>query len=209
LDIQGGLVSTGTGAERGHVPPGPAAGRWERLFADLEAVAEYDGRAELAAEIADRTRGEVGRFRLTDRLRATVGHEVSLVLRTDQPAVGIVREVGPDWVLLAEHQAREVLVPLAAVCQVLGLGDLSAQPVSEGRVAAKLDLRYALRRLARDRAPLTVTVLDGGVLHGTCDRVGADFVEFAEHAPGEPRRAVAVRRVTTVPIGALLLVRSR
>lgn len=184
-------------------------GRWERLFADLEAMAARDDQAELDAEVADRTRGELGRIRLADRLRAAHGHEVAVMLATQQSLSGAVREVGPDWLLLAESAANEVLVPLDAVCGVRGLGDVSAYPGSEGRVGAKLDLRYALRRLARDRAPLTAVLTSGAALHGTCDRVGVDFIELAEHAPDEPRRARAVRRVSAVPLGALVLVRSR
>jgi hypothetical protein len=183
-------------------------GRWERLFADLDGTVAAAERAELAAEIADRTRGQEAQLRLADRLRAAVGHSVSLILPAEVSITGAVREVGPDWALVAESPAREALVPLAAVRVARGLGVLSATPGGEGRVAARLDLRYALRRLARDRAPLAVTVLDGGVLIGTVDRVGADFLELAEHGAGDRRRAGAVRRVGTVPLAALVLARS-
>ncbi len=201
---------------RGPVRPGweqlahgrPAtAGRWEHLFADLEGLVEREDRAEFDAEMADRVRVESGRIRLVDRFRAAVGHRVTLGLLAQHMATGVVRDVGPDWLLLAESQAREVLVPLSAVGTVRGLGDLSAVPGSEGRVLAKLDLRYALRRLARDRVALTAILATGAAVHGTCDRVGADFVEIAEHAAGEPRRPRAVREVTAVPIGALVLMR--
>lgn len=186
----------------------PDGHRWERLFADLEASAAEDDRAELAAEVADRTRGELGRVRLADRLRAAIGHEVRLALVGGQSAAGTVREVGPDWLLLAETPARVALVPLAAVVAVRGLGAHSAAAGSEGRVGAKLGLRYALRRLARDRVPLSMLLVGGTVLAGTCDRVGADFLELAEHPPGEPRRANAVREVSAVPFTALVLARS-
>jgi hypothetical protein len=177
------------------------------LFADLEAGADAAEWAELAAEVADRTRGEVGRLRMVDRLRAAIGHRVGLTLVGAPPLSGILREVGPDWLLLAETALPEVLVALPAVCGVGGLGALSAQPGSEGRVVAKLDLRYALRRLARDRARIAVTLANGAVLSGTCDRVGADFFELAEHAAGEPRRAGAVRQVIMVPVSAFVLAR--
>jgi len=186
----------------------PSQGRWERLFADLEAAAEADDRTELAAEVSERTRGEVGRLRFADRLRTAIGHQVGVVLPAEQSLTGVVREVGPDWFLLVEPPAREVLVSLAAVAAVRGLGAMSSHPGSEGRVAAKLDLRYAVRRLARDRAPLAATLQGGSVLVGTFDRVGADFVELAEHAPGERRRPHAVRRVSTVPLRALVVARS-
>jgi hypothetical protein len=183
-------------------------GRWQQLFADLEAAAEAGDHADFVAEVADRTRSEAGRLRLTDRLRAVIGHQMTLELHGGQSVTAVLREVGPDWVLLAEPPARELLVPLAAVCVVRGLGALSSHPGSEGAVAARLDLRYALRRLARDRAAVVVVLAGGGTLHGTCDRVGVDFLELAEHAHGEPRRMAAVRRVSAVPVGGIVLVRS-
>jgi hypothetical protein len=50
--------------------------------------------------------------------------------------------------------------------------------------------------------------VDGTTVDGTFDRVGADFVELAEHARGEPRRAAAVSRVRTVPLAAVAVVRT-
>jgi hypothetical protein len=182
-------------------------GRWERLFADLDASAEEADRAELDAELVDRARGELGRIRLVDRLRAAIGHPVAVTLTGGMTLNGLLREVGPDWLLTSEVAGREALVSLPAVCTFNGLGALSAVPQSEGRVTAKLDLRYALRRLARDRAAVATTLTDGSVLFGTCDRVGADFFELAEHSAGEPRRAGAVRGVRTVPLSAFALAR--
>jgi hypothetical protein len=47
-----------------------------------------------------------------------------------------------------------------------------------------------------------------GVLSGTIDRVGADHLDLALHAPGEWRRAEAVTGVATVGFGGLYAVRS-
>lgn len=197
------------GAGSGGHPDGTAPGRWERLFADMEAQAAAADQAELAGEVADRTRREVALLGLVDRLGTTVGHRVAVSLPGPDTVTGVLREVGPDWLLLGDADPGEALVPLAAVTAVAGLGPLAAPPGSAGRVGARLDLRYALRRLARDRAPVDVRVSDGSVLHGTCDRVGKDFLELAEHPPGEARRPSAVRRVSAVPLTALVLVRSR
>jgi hypothetical protein len=52
-----------------------------------------------------------------------------------------------------------------------------------------------------------VRLTDGRTVIGTLDRVGADFVELAEHAAGEPRRAAEVRDVLLLPVQAIVLVR--
>jgi hypothetical protein len=190
------------------VTHGPGEGRWHRLFADLEAEAEAAERASLRAEVAERARIEAGRLRFTGRLRAAVGHSLRCDLLGAGSVAGTLREVGPDWLLLAEPAGAEVVVPLDAVGAVTGLGPYSAPPGTEGAVGARLDLRYALRRLARERAPVTVVLADGTALAGTLDRVGADFLELAEHAVGEARRLRAVRQMRVIPLRALGLLRS-
>jgi hypothetical protein len=52
-----------------------------------------------------------------------------------------------------------------------------------------------------------LTLIDGSTAAGTLDRVGADFVEVAEHAQGEPRRHDAVRAVRAYPLTSLAVVR--
>lgn len=182
--------------------------RWEQLFADLEAQLETAEAAELAAEVADRSRREVGRVRLTDRMRAAAGQRLVVDVHGGGPVTGRLDAVGPDWLLLGEGSGRAVLLPAAAVLSVTGLTAYAAEPGSEGRVAGGLDLRYALRALARSRVGVRVTLADGSALAGTFDRVGADYVELAEHPAGEPRRAGGVRAVRAIPLTALGVVRS-
>ena len=184
-----------------------ATARWERLFADLDAMAAEAEWAELTAEVDDRARGEIGRLRLFDRLRGAVGHAVVVQLVTGEPAAGSIADAGPDWLLLAEEGRREALVPAEAIGSITGLGASSAAPGSEGRLGARLDLRYALRRLAQRREPLVVTLISGMRITGTCDRVGSDYAEIAGHAPGEFRRRDLVRAVHTVPTRAIAVMR--
>jgi hypothetical protein len=181
--------------------------RWQQLFDDLEAQLEAQEAAEFQAEVSDRTRYEIGRLRLVDRLRPAVGREIEVRCLGAGSVRGRLARVGADWVLLEEEAGRQGLLSCAAVMAVAGLGAVSTTPGSEGVVQSRLDLRHAVRGVARDRSQVQAVLLDGSTVAGTVDRVGADFVELAEHPEGEPRRAVAVRRVRTVPVSALALVR--
>ena len=182
--------------------------RWQALFDDLEAQLAAAEAAELQAEVADRTRREAGLLRVVDRLAAATGQQVAVALGAAGVVHGRVLDAGVDWLLVEEVGAREALVPLEAVLGVTGLLAQSGVPGAEGEVGRRLDLRWALRGLARSRAAVALVLRDGSVVSGTLDRVGADHLDLAEHAPGEPRRAAAVRQVRLVPLAAVTLVRS-
>jgi uncharacterized protein (DUF2345 family) len=100
------------------------------------------------------------------------------------------------------------LVALAAVRSVAGLGRQTAPAAEGGAVRVRLDLRRALKQLARDRSAVQLVLDDGDVLTGTIDRVGADYLEIAEHAADEPRRAEAVRGVRAVVLTAVAVART-
>lgn len=178
--------------------------RWESLFADAEAQFDALRREDMAGEAADRSRREFALISLVDRLRAAVDSRVEVWLGAESMH-GTVRRVGPDWLLLGDERGQ-VLVPLTAVDAVSGLARRTAAPGGVGAVEAKLDLRFALRRLARDRRPVRVAFRGGRTATGTLDRVGRDFVELAEHSPGEARRAAAVGAIRSIPLEALLAV---
>ena len=182
--------------------------RWQQLFADLQAQFEREQASAEQAESASRARAEVGGVVLTDRLRGAVGGRVSLTVRGPGQVGGDLIDVGPDWLLLSDNLGRDVLVAAAAVRAVAGLGRRTAATEDVGPVRAHLDLRRALRALARDRAGVQVVLDDGAVLTGTVDRVGADYVELAEHPMDTPRRVDAVQGVRAVVIGAIAVVRT-
>ena len=181
--------------------------RWDGLFADLEAQAALLEQEERAAEVDERTRGEIGALELHDRLRAGVGTPLRLRLRGGFVISGGLVRAGPDWLLLDEGDGREALVASAGLVGVRGLGRYSAVPDSAGVVESRLGLRSALRGVARDRSAARLLLADGGTVDATIDRVGADFIEVATHAPGELRRRQDVRDVELVPLAALVAVR--
>ena len=181
--------------------------RWMALFADLEAQLEAAERGELEAEVADRSRREAALVPAADRVAAAVGAHVGVSVMGAGTVSGQLLDTGPDWLLLEDTGRRELLVPWSAVLSVTGLGARTREPGAGGEVGARLDLRWALRGLARSRAGLSVVLRDGTVHAGTLDRVGADHVELAVHPAGEPRRVGAVRGVVLLPLGALAVLR--
>lgn len=131
--------------------------RWSELFGDLEAQAAGLAAVELAGEVAERTRIEIGRLTLADRLGGALGHPVELRCAGAGPCRGRLDRVGADWVLLAED-AAELLVPASSVLAVAGLGRHSAPP-RDG--AVRLGLRSVLRGISRDRSPVGLVLTDG------------------------------------------------
>ena len=180
--------------------------RWDRLFRDLEAQLEMADAAELDAEVSDRTRRESALVALVDRALGAAGSRVSVRTAGTGVVQGVLLDVGSEWLLLAEDGGREALLPLPAVLSLSGLGLPTAVP--GGPVFTRLGLAAALRAIARDRAAVSVGLVDGSVLTGTVDRVGADFVEVSVHGAGEPRRREDVSGVSTLPFAALASVRS-
>jgi hypothetical protein len=182
--------------------------RWQQLFADLQAQFEQEEASAERAEDASRARAEIGAVALSDRLRGAVGARLLLNVRGAGLLVGVLLDVGPDWLLLSDDLGREAVVAGTAVGAVSGLVRRTAAPEESGPVRAALDLRRVLRALARDRAAVQMVLDDGAAFAGTVDRVGADYVELAEHAVDTPRRPEAVQGVRAVVISAVAVVRT-
>lgn len=182
--------------------------RWQQLFADLEAQFDEAAAASERADEASRVRAEVGAVPLSARLGGALGHALVLRCRGAGQLCGTLAEVGVDWLLLEEEGGRETLVASAAVLAVGGLGRQTAAQTDPGPVRARLDLRRAIRVLARDRAPVQVLLDDGASFSGTVDRVGADHLELAEHGADLTRRAEAVHGVRAIVLEAIVAVRT-
>ncbi|WP_324274192.1 hypothetical protein [Blastococcus brunescens] len=182
--------------------------RWQQLFDDLQSQFEAEESAAERAESASRSRAEVGGVQLVERLGGVLGLPVVLGVRGAGQVAGTLVHRGPDWLLLEDELGRDLLVALGAVRTVGGLGRRTVPVEPAGEVRARLDLRRALRGLARDRSSVQLVLDDGATLTGTVDRVGADHVELAEHPADAPRRAEAVHGVRAVVIDAIAVVRT-
>lgn len=173
--------------------------RWDRLFHDLEAQLRAEESRELRAEVADRTRRERALVELRARLLGNLGS--GIVVRTAAASYdGTLTEVGADWLLLQGVRSRPVLVPARAIRSLRGLHAGVQEP---SLVTKGLGLGAALRAISRDRAVVGLVDLEGQVVTGTIDAVGADHLDLAEHHADEPRRAANVKAVHVVPLDAL------
>lgn len=177
--------------------------RWDRLFDDLEAQAAARSRLELDAEVAERTRIERSRVTLGERVLGALGSEVLVRLRGGTTVRGVVDDCGDGWLLLGEPGGRQVLIAVAAVLGVSGMG----RPRDDAR-ARRFGIGSAVRGISRDRRAVLVIDVDGGTAHGTIDAVGADAFDLTEHPLDTPRRAEHVRGERVVPFAALAMITS-
>lgn len=188
--------------------------RWEQLFSDLDARFDDLADAEMMAELPDRQRRAARAVTTVQRLLGAIGCAVRVRVRSGRLHTGDLTAVGPDWLLVADAGGGERLLNLHAVTAIEGLTTGTGAPLSS--VAGRLDLRMALGGIARDRSPVVVGIpgesegshASGVELTGTIDRVGADFLELAQHPVWEPRRRGAVRSVVLIPVAAVDSVRT-
>lgn len=176
--------------------------RWDRLFEDLNAQADASQRNQLWAESGDLARAQRAEITLVRRCLAA-GDARLVVTVPAGDVVGVCVEAAEQWLLLRTEQG-DVLVAARAVRYVRGVPHDAA--AAQGRVARSLTLGHVLRRLARDRLPVAIHVVDSE-LRGTIDAVGQDHLDLAEHPLDEYRRAGSVRALTAVPFSAVSSVR--
>lgn len=185
--------------------PGVATGgapmRWAALVDDLGSLAAAWDRRDREFELADRTRGERARLELVNRLRRRRGEPVELAVIGAGRVCGEISRIGSDWILLGG--AVEVVVPLGAVLTATDLAWGSVHQEGIDLVASRLSLGSVVRALASDRARVTVTLVDGSVLTGTPDSVGADFFDLAMHPADDAPRARTVSARVTISQGAV------
>jgi hypothetical protein len=175
------------------------------LFEDLESQAAALDEDDRRSEVAERTRIELGRLSLAQRLHAAIGCHVGLRLLDGQTVSGPAVRWGADWLLVAG--AEEVLVRHRAIVAATGLPARATAVNGIGAVASGLPLRAALRAIARDRSRVTVSMIDGTQATGTPDRVGGDWLDLALHDADQVPRQAEVGMRWTVPLESISAVR--
>jgi hypothetical protein len=175
-----------------------------RVFDELEAEFEDGLRREAEQEAVAAVRAELGSTVLWEQLARRVGGEMTAfagawVLR------GSAVASYPEFLVLradgAEHLIRHG--PAVSVALPAEPGPLRPTP---GPSVRRYQLALALRELARRREPVRVRLVDGTVVGGTIEAVGSDYLELAEHDPGEARRRAAVRARRFIGFAAVVAV---
>lgn len=191
--------------------------RWERFFEDLEDQLDSEWEAERAALDSETERLRVARLALRERLTAMLAHpggEVAIDLVDGTAWSGRIVAVGADWIAmeLGTRHPGIVLMPLPSIVAVsLTREDVltSARDATPGAaLAQRMTFGFALRDLARRRAPVTVAVTGGRSFVGTLDRAGADHADLALHDVDAPRRASSVTGYRVVAFSAVAWVRT-
>lgn len=183
--------------------PISGSARFDDLLAGIAAEAEAADVAALDADIAELERASRAETRMLDRLRGQ--REVSLEIVGGTFVRGLVAAAGRDVVVLAAPDG-DWAVAVWGIAAALDIGGDSRDAVA---ASDRLGLASVARAWARQRAVVRVLRVGAGPVDGTIDTVGADHLELAEHDPGEPRRADAVRRQLVIPLGAIAAIRRR
>lgn len=179
--------------------------RWELLFADLETQLHAATQQALEQRVNELARIEAAQLTLSEALRGSLGTKVAIVMCNGSAFHGTLHKVEPQWVLLHEG-ARSVILPLAKIHRVQGLGARRAKTASN----IPFTLPAALRILARNRA-MVILELDSSrnaALRGVLDQVGADFVQIMQLADGVGRTGDNSQGSAVVPIAALVAIAS-
>ncbi|MHA7306278.1 hypothetical protein ACX80E_13705 [Arthrobacter sp. TMN-49] len=179
--------------------------RWELLFGDLETQWHGATQLDLERHVNELARVEASQLTVAEALRGAKGQQISVVMCNGTAFHGAVHRVEPQWMLLSEDN-RSVLLPLAKLLRVHGLGTERARTVSR----VQYSLAAALRVLARNRS---VVVLDLDTAHpagirGVLDQVGADYVQLMQLADGVSRDRENRQGTVVVPLSSLVSVAS-
>jgi hypothetical protein len=181
-------------------PPGM---RW--LFDDLEAEFDAGLRREAEQEATAAVRAELGSTVLWEQLARRVDSELA-ALAGGRTLTGRVVASYPEFLVLRAADGAEHLIHYGpAVSFALPPEPPLLRP-TPGPAVRRYQFALALRELARRREPVRVALGDGVTVDGTIEAVGSDYLEVAEHDPGEARRRAAVRARRFVGFAAVAAV---
>jgi hypothetical protein len=186
-------------------PESSASPVMRRVFDELEVEFEAGLRREAEQEAVAAVRAELGTTVLWEQLARRVGNEAG-VLAGARSFRGSVIASYPEFLVLRAADGSEHLIrygPAISVALPPEPPDLRPTPPLAAR---RYQFALALRELARRREPVRLELGDGTRFDGTIEAVGSDYLEVAEHDPGEARRRAAVRARRFVGFAAVVAV---
>jgi hypothetical protein len=186
-------------------PEEPASPAMRRVFDELEAEFEAGLRREAEQETVAALRAGIGATVLWEQLARRIGSETVAFAGT-RAFRGIVVASYPEFLVLRASDGSEHLIrygPAVSVALPPQPSDLRPTPAGATR---RYQFALALRELARRREPVRVELVDQTRVDGTIEAVGSDYLEVAEHDPGEARRRAAVRARRFVGFAAVVAV---
>ena len=186
-------------------PDEPTSPSMRRVFDDLEAEFEAGLRREADQETVAAVRAELGSTVLWEQLARRLGTDM-VAIADDRVFRGSAVASYPEFLVLRADDGAERLIRYGPAVSIV----LPAEPPrlrpTPGPVVRRYPLALALRELARRRDPVKVDLGDGTSVDGTIEAVGSDYLELAEHDPGEARRRAAVRARRFVGFAAIVAV---
>jgi hypothetical protein len=195
-------------------PEGPeksASSAMRRVFDELEAEFEAGLRREAEQEAVAALRAGMGATVLWEQLARRVGSQ-AVVHIGGRRFRGTVLASYPEFLVLRADDGGEHLVRYGPAVSVALPSEPSSLRPTPDTAARRYQFALALRELARRREPVRVELADGSGVDGTIEAVGGDYLEIAEHDPGEARRKAAVRArrfVGFAAVAAVTLPRAR
>jgi hypothetical protein len=186
-------------------PEDPASPAMRRVFEELEAEFEAGLRREADQETAAALRAGIGETVLWEQLARRTGTQ-AVAQAGARRFRGVVVASYPEFLVLHDGDGAEHLIRYGPATSVaLPAEPTTLQPAPAG-AARRYRLALALRELARRREPVRVELVDGGRVDGTIEAVGSDYLEIAEHDPGEARRRRAVKARRFLGLAAIAAV---
>ena len=186
-------------------PEDAASPAMRRVFEELEAEFEAGLRREADQETAAALRAGIGETVLWEQLARRTGTQ-AVAHAGSRRFRGVVVASYPEFLVLHDADGSEHLVRYGPATSVaLPAEPTTLQPAPAG-AARRYRLSLALRELARRREPVRVELADGGRVDGTIEAVGSDYLEIAEHDPGEARRRRAVKARRFLGLAAIAAV---
>jgi len=177
-----------------------------RLLAELEATLDARLRAEDEALAEAAVQEVLSRRRLSEAMAGRLGSSV-VAEAGGHTVAGSIEAVNSDSVVIRGESGEEYLVALGGVAFSLKPSDSRPAPAPRpaSRGPGRLPLQVILRGLGRRRVAVTLTLLNGRMLSGTVEEVGADYLEIAELVGVRP--ASRSRPRVLIGLGQLAFVR--